>query len=173
MVGYFHPPPEQLLRNSECWRGLCNDLVLSSAWQSKSNHCSVMGFQGNIIGHLRLYEGWEGKGWRVEKIKRAVEVWVTCRACLFSCLPSRASYPFRQDHAQEGLNSLCLVLPVCDFPHATFAINPWPRCHHRPKVNHYLLLSIIDLELTSILESPPTVIWPPISVVWRFRNSIY
>lgn len=84
MVGYFHPPPEQLLRNSECWRGLCNDLLLSSAWQSKSNHCFMMGFQDNIIGHLRLYAGREGKGWRVEKIKRGVEVWITRKACLCS-----------------------------------------------------------------------------------------
>lgn len=118
----------------------------------KVNHCSVMGFQGNLTGHLRMYAGRERKGCRVEKMKRGVEVWIRVRACLSSCLPScHLPFPLAPGSGKPGASEpLCRVLPVCDFPKLPLELIT------DLESTTDLLVSTADLELTNDLPVSTT-----------------
>lgn len=100
VVGYFHPPPEQLLRNSECWRGLCNDSVLCAAWQSKSSLSDGLSGQCKRTFEDPCREG--RKGVKSGENKEGIGKGIARRACPPSCFPWRAPCTQPLHHAQEG-----------------------------------------------------------------------
>lgn len=142
MVGYFHPPPEQLLRNSECCRELCNDLVLSSTWQSKSLFCDGLSRQCNRTFEVLCRKGRKGmKTGTDEERTRCLHYMQGLSTFLLtfaSLLPSLLAPCSGRPWSSQPCS------PCLWFRYTTPKIDHWPRVNHwlhtvnhSPRVDHW------------------------------------